>query len=115
MNITATADKTSNDKVSVTLTVAAADVDAAIDSAYKEIAKKYAFQGFRRGRAPRPVINGIVGKDAVLAQATEELLEQAQPFMLDELDIVAIDKPKFAEDGNPVEEHKDYTLSLIHI
>ncbi len=111
MNITATADKTSNDKVSVTLTVAAADVDAAIDSAYKEIAKKYAFQGFRRGRAPRPVINGIVGKDAVLAQATEELLEQAQPFMLDELDIVAIDKPKFAEDGNPVEEHKDYTVS----
>ena len=31
-----------------------ADVDAAIKKTYKDIAKKYNFQGFRRGHAPPP-------------------------------------------------------------
>lgn len=110
LNVTATADKSSNDKVSVSLTVSAADVDAAIDGAYKAIAKKYAFQGFRRGRAPRPVIDGIVGKQAVLAQATEDLLNEVQPQLLDDLDIVAIEKPSYAEDAM-VEEHKDFVTT----
>ena len=113
MNITATADKTSNDKVKITVTVSATDVDAAIDGAYKDIAKKYAFQGFRRGRAPRPVINGIVGKQAVFAQATEDLIQNVQPQMLDELDIVAISKPDYGEDPKLVEEHKDFTVEAL--
>lgn len=108
MNITVTADKSSNDKVVVTVTVPATDVDAAIDGAYKDIARKYAFQGFRRGRAPRPVINSIVGKQAVLAQATEDLMDKVQPQMLDELDLVAIAKPEYP-DAQLVEEHKDFT------
>ena len=70
MNITVTADRSQNDQVIANLTVPADEVDKAIDKAYKDIAKKYNFQGFRRGRAPRPVVNGIVGRDAVLAQAT---------------------------------------------
>ena len=32
-----------------------------IAKTYKDIAKKYNFQGFRRGHAPRPVIDGIIG------------------------------------------------------
>ena len=63
MNITVTADRSQNDQVIANLTVPADEVDKAIDMAYKDIAKKYNFQGFRRGRAPRPVVNGIVGRE----------------------------------------------------
>ena len=50
MNITVTADRSQNDQVIANLTVPADEVDKAIDMAYKDIAKKYNFQGFRRGK-----------------------------------------------------------------
>ena len=74
MNITVTADKPKDQKLAVKVTIPAADVDAAVKQAYKDIANKYSFQGFRKGKAPRPVINSVVGYDAVLAQATNDLL-----------------------------------------
>ena len=88
MKITVTSEKTSDDKVSAKVTVDAKDVDAAVAKTYKDIAHRYNFQGFRRGHAPRPVIDGIMGKDAVLAQATDDLMNDVQPLVIEELDIV---------------------------
>ena len=87
MKITVTAEKPIDDKVAATVTVPAADVDKAIAKTYKDIAKKYNFQGFRRGHAPRPVIDGIIGRESVLAQATNDLLNAVEPMMLEELDV----------------------------
>ena len=49
MNITVTADKPVDEKLTVKVTVPAAEVDAAIKQAYKDIANKYSFQGFPQG------------------------------------------------------------------
>ena len=108
MNITVTAERPEADKVVATITIPAAEVDSYIAQAYKDIAGRYKFQGFRKGRAPRPVIDGIVGREAVLADATNDLLNDAQPAILDELDIVPIERPDFGE-GKLVEEGQDYT------
>ena len=59
MNITVTAERPQNDQVVAKLTVPAAEVDKAIKQAYKDIAKAYNFTGFRRGHAPRPVIDSM--------------------------------------------------------
>ena len=61
-------------KLTATVTIPAADVDAAIKKAYREAAKKYRFPGFRAGHAPRPVIDNMLGAQAVLAQATNDLI-----------------------------------------
>ena len=111
MNITVTAERPENDKVVATITVPAADVDSYVAQAYRDIARRYQFQGFRRGRAPRPVIDGIVGREAILADATNDLLNAAQPIMLDELDIVPVERPDFGEDPDLVAEHKDYVIT----
>ena len=111
MNITVTAERPENDKVVATITVPAADVDSYVDKAYKDIARRYQFQGFRRGRAPRPVIDGIVGREAILADATNDLLNDAQPIMLDELDIVPVERPDYGEDPALVVEHEDYVIT----
>ena len=111
MNITVTAERPENDKVVATITVAAADVDSYVAQAYKNIARRYQFQGFRRGRAPRPVIDGIVGREAILADATNDLINDAQPLMLDELDIVPVERPDFGEDVQLVVEHEDYVVT----
>ena len=112
MNITVTAERPENDKVVATITVPAADVDSYVANAYKDIARRYQFQGFRRGRAPRPVIDGIVGREAVLADATNDILNDAQPIMLDELDIVPVERPDFGEDPSLVVEHEDYVINV---
>ena len=111
MNITVTAERPENDKVVATITVPAADIDSYVDKAYKDIARRYQFQGFRRGRAPRPVIDGIVGREAILADATNDLLNDAQPIMLDELDIVPVERPDYGEDPALVVEHEDYVIT----
>lgn len=111
MNITVTAERPENDKVVVTATVPAAEVDTYVAKAYKDIARRYQFQGFRRGRAPRPVIDGIVGREAILADATNDLLNDIQPIMLDELDIVPVERPDFGEDPALIVEHEDYVAT----
>lgn len=111
MNITVTAERPENDQVVAKLTVPAAEVDKAVAKAYRDIARKYAFQGFRRGRAPRPVIDGIVGRAAVLAQATEDLMNDVQPEMFNELDIVPIGRPDYGEDSVAVVEHEDFSVT----
>ena len=99
MKITVTAEKPIDDKVAATVTVPAADVDKAIAKTYKDIAKKYNFQGFRRGHAPRPVIDGIIGREAVLAQATNDLLAAVEPMMLEELDVTPVGRVSFGSEG----------------
>lgn len=41
-------------KLTATVTIPAADVDAIIKKAYKAAAKQYRFPGFRAGKAPVP-------------------------------------------------------------
>ena len=111
MKITVTAAEPKDNKLEANITVAAADVDAAIKKAYKDIANKYRFQGFRKGKAPRPVIDGLVGKDNVLAEASEDVLNEATPLMLDELDIVPVGQPTYGDEPVLVSEGSDYVVT----
>lgn len=111
MKITVTAAEPKDNTLEAKLTVAAADVDAAIKKAYKDIANKYRFQGFRKGKAPRPVIDGLVGKDNVLAQASEDVLNEATPLMLDELDVVPVGQPTYGDEPVLVSEGADYEVT----
>lgn len=111
MNITVTTEKPSDDQLVATVTVDKKDVDAAIAKTYKQIARQYNFQGFRRGHAPRPVIDSIVGRKAVLAEATNDVINAAEPAMLEELDIVPVKQVDYGEDPALVVEHSDYVLT----
>ncbi|HJA29587.1 MAG TPA: trigger factor [Candidatus Olsenella pullicola] len=114
MKITVTAEKPVDEKMAATVTVASADVDKAIAKTYKDIAKKYNFQGFRRGHAPRPVIDGIIGRESVLAQATNDVLNAIEPMMLEELDVTPVGRVNFGpEDADPefVAQGADYVVT----
>jgi trigger factor len=62
-------------QVILTVTIPATDVDTAIDEAYKDLSGKLRIPGFRKGKIPRPVIDTHVGRDAVLAEAQEAVVE----------------------------------------
>ena len=110
MKITVTAEQPVDEKLAAKVTVAAADVDKAIAKTYKDIANKYNFQGFRKGHAPRPVIDGIMGREAVLAQATNALLPAVEPLLLEELDVTPVGRISFGEDPALAAQGSDYAV-----
>ncbi|RNL38454.1 trigger factor [Paraeggerthella hongkongensis] len=100
-----------DNRTKVTVTVDAKDVDARIKKTYKDFANKYNFPGFRKGKAPRPVIDNALGKEAVRATVTDDVVNGSYPLAIDDCDLYPIAKPEF-EDTDLVESGKDYTFSF---
>ena len=86
-------------KIKVTVTVDAATVDAHMKKTYKEFAQKYNFPGFRKGKAPRPVIDRALGAETVLAQVTEDVINDAYPEVIESEKIYPVGNPEFDNDG----------------
>jgi trigger factor len=80
-------------RVKLTVELSAEEVDGAIADAYAQAASSVRVPGFRSGKAPRPVIDTYVGRDAVLAQALEELVESRYPQALDAERLRPIERP----------------------
>ncbi len=59
-------------------------VAAAIGKAYKEIGQHVAVPGFRKGKAPRALLERVVDKDRVRGIAADELLQACYKEFLDE-------------------------------
>ena len=81
-----------DNKVKVSVTVDAKEVDDRIAREYKNIANKYNFPGFRKGKAPRPVIDNALGKEAILATVTDEVVNNAYPLAIEEIRVYPIAK-----------------------
>lgn len=102
-------------EVKVTVTVDAADVDTRIAKAYKDFARKYNFPGFRKGKAPRPVIDNALGAEAVLATVTDELVNSAYPLAIEAEKLCpannpSVDATELVANGKPYEF--SFTISL---
>ncbi|MCE5190398.1 MAG: trigger factor [Actinomycetia bacterium] len=92
-----TAERLEGNLVRLTVTVPAVDVDAAIEKAYRDVAGKLRIPGFRKGKAPRPIIDSHVGAEAVLADAQEALVDATYPQAIDAEDLRPIESPDMGE------------------
>lgn len=102
-----------DNRVKVTVTLEAADIDARIKKTYKEYANKYQFPGFRKGKAPRPIIDNALGKDAVRAAVTDEAVNSSVPLAIDDNKLYPVNpRPEFPEAPGLVEGGKDYEFSF---
>jgi trigger factor len=52
------------------------ELDKSLDETYRRLAKKVNVPGFRRGKAPRPILEMFVGKEALHEEALEHLIPQ---------------------------------------
>ncbi|MGE5675933.1 MAG: trigger factor [Mycobacterium leprae] len=77
----------------------------AIDSAVRSLNQKVTVPGFRRGKAPRALIERNYGKEALVQEAIEQLLPQAYATSLAENNVEPIDQPEVelvqTEEGKP--------------
>ena len=95
--------------VKLTVTVPAADVDVAIAEAYAAVGKKMRIPGFRKGHAPRPVVDNYVGREQVLAEATEAVLNDYYPKAVDAEGLRPIESPE-TEALETVQQGEDFTF-----
>lgn len=81
-------------QVKLTVELDDAELEAAIDQAYKKIAGQVNIPGFRRGKAPRRLVEQQVGPEAARAQALNDSLPDFYMKAVTEQDIDAIAPPQ---------------------
>jgi trigger factor len=108
--LTSTIEHIDEGKVRITVTVTAAEVDREIDAAYGRIGAKLRIPGFRPGKAPRPIIDTHVGRDAVLAEAQEEIVTESYGRAVSEQDLRTYGQPDVGE-LDLVEPGADYSYT----
>ena len=78
-----------------------------LDKAYQALAQQVNIPGFRRGKAPRQLIDARVGRGPVLEQVVNDMLPTRYGQAIEELDIKALGQPNIditkLEDGDVIE------------
>ena len=86
-----------DNRAKITVTIEASEIDARINRAYKEVAKKNSFPGFRKGKAPRAVIDAAFGAGYVAATVTEDVVNDMMPLAIDGADLFPVGQAQFDE------------------
>ncbi|ATP41300.1 trigger factor [Solibacillus sp. R5-41] len=84
----------------LTVTVAAVEVDKAIDGAFKKVVKQINVPGFRKGKMPRPMFEKMYGVEALYQDALEIVINSSYPTALDESGVEPVDFPEIAGTEN---------------
>ncbi len=92
-----TVERIDENTIKLTITVSAAEVDEVVSSVYAEAAKRVRIPGFRSGKAPRPLLDSHIGRDAILADVQEEIISTSYARALSDEDIRPIESPDTGE------------------
>ncbi len=89
----ATFEKLENNRAKLTISVSPEAFGAAVQKAYQKTASRYNVPGFRKGKAPRKVIETMYGESAFYEEAFDLVWGDAYDAALAEHDLTAVDKP----------------------
>lgn len=108
-----TVERLEGNRVRLTVEHTADEVKAAIAESYSQVSRKLRLPGFRPGKAPRPIIDTHVGRESVLAEALEELVEHSYPRALESNLLRPMERPDTGELDSLVEgEGHTYTAEF---
>ena len=89
-----TAEHGENREVTLTIEVEQEKLENATDGAAKRIAGRVNIPGFRKGKAPRKIVENFVGKEAILQEAFEAVAQKAFDEALKEQDMEPVTRPE---------------------
>lgn len=102
----ATLERVENSRALLSVEVAVPRVEAALELACRRLAQRTDIPGFRRGKAPRPVVERHLGRDALWREALDSLAREAFGEAVRQTGIEPVADPEFedvqARDGEPV-------------
>lgn len=86
-------EKLSDTRVKLTVNVPFEDLKTEIDQAYTALAQQVSIPGFRKGKAPRQLIDARYGRGPILEQVVNDMLPVQYQKAVEEHEIVAIGQP----------------------
>ena len=89
----ATFEKLEHNRAKLTITISPEAFGAALQKAYTKTAGRYSVPGFRKGKAPRKVIENMYGEGAFYEEAFDLSWGEAYDAALAEHSLTAVDKP----------------------
>jgi len=88
-----TNEKTENCQVFLTIEMEPAEVEESLEESYHRLVRKVNIPGFRKGKAPRAILERHIGKESLLEDALNNLLPEACEKAIKEQKIEAIAQP----------------------
>jgi trigger factor len=86
------------------------EMEKASDKAYRKLVKQVDIQGFRRGKAPRSLLERRLGKEYIYQEGLDDLITEAYRTALNEYELTPITQPKL--DAPTFEMGQPYHFSL---
>lgn len=99
-----------NNEVKFTMEFTAEEFEAAVVDAYKASKDQFAIDGFRKGKAPRSIIEKRYGENVFYEDAVNGMFQDGYPKAVTDLDLEIIDSPS-AEFSN-IEKGKELTVTI---
>ncbi|MBE8949046.1 MAG: trigger factor [Quinella sp. 3Q1] len=100
-------------KIELTIEVEAAEFSKAIKRATKMLGDRVNIPGFRKGKVPQKILEQHVGKDAIINEASETLLQNSTRKALGILNLIPVSENKADVITN--EEGKDFVFTLTFV
>lgn len=86
-------EKTEDSQAFLTIEMEPAEVEESLNKSYKRLVKKANIPGFRKGKAPREILEQYMGKASLLEDALNTLIPEAYEKAIQEQQIEAIARP----------------------
>lgn len=88
-----TNEKTENRQAFLTVEMEPAEMEASLEDSYKRLAQKTNVPGFRKGKAPRAVLERYIGRESLLEDAIKQLVPQSYEKAIKEQEIEPFAQP----------------------
>ncbi len=88
-----TTDNASPIEVTLTVEMATDDENPFIERSYRRVVSRINIPGFRRGRAPRHIVESMMGRTALLQEALEFMVPETLDKVLQDEDVSAFGEP----------------------
>ena len=82
-----------NRQAFLTIEVEPAEVEKSLEESYQRLVRRTAIPGFRKGRAPRPILERHIGKERLFEDALNNLIPEAYQQAIKEQEIEAFTRP----------------------
>lgn len=107
-----TIEETDKHKVKLTIEVPTDEYSKDVDRAYRSIANSVRIPGFRKGKAPRKIIDTQIGREAVVEQFVRDSLFTYYLEAVREHDLAPIDDPDISLDDVDFDKPLEFTAEV---
>jgi trigger factor len=66
----------------------------AVDKTYRKVARDITLPGFRKGKAPRHIIEGMIGRDAIVEEAGRDMMDDLYRRAIEQESLVPVSEPQ---------------------